>query len=143
MKNKDQYIAIVNHIAECSKDSRLKVGAIVLRDNRIIATGYNGQPSGWPHEPVIHEGHDVSTVHAEQNCVALCARHGISLDGCEVLVTHFPCHACTKLLIQAGVQRVYYINEYHNDDNPFNMLTINDGGPFQDRPFFVKVEVTK
>ena len=124
MKNQAQYTTIVKAIADCSKDSRLKVGALILKDNRIIATGYNGQPSGWSHEPVMVEGHDVSTIHAEQNCIALCAKNGISLECCEVLVTHFPCHVCTKLLYQAGIRCVYYLEDYRNDDNPFKDLEI-------------------
>ena len=102
------------------------MGALILKDNRIIATGYNGQPSGWSHEPVIKEGHDVSTIHAEQNCIALCAKNGVSLKGCEILVTHFPCHVCTKLLLQAGIQKIWYLEDYRNEDNPFKDILASE-----------------
>ena len=104
MKQKYQnlYKRIVEILSQSSSDTRMKVGAILLKDDRIISTGYNGQISGQPHIPIIINGHDISTVHAEVNALCFATKEGISTKDCEIFITHFPCHACTKLLIQAG-----------------------------------------
>lgn len=116
---RELYLDICRKLAESSKDTRLKVGALLLRDDRIVATGYNGQLSGAPHEPVMINGHDISTVHAEMNILAFCAKNGIPTAGCDMIVTHIPCQICTKLLVSAGIDTVYYIEDYRNDENPF------------------------
>lgn len=97
--------------------SRLHVGAVLARDSRVIATGYNGAPAGMPHcrhqtagEPCI------SAVHAEANAVAFAARHGIATDGATLYVTHSPCLECAKLLVNAGVARVIYATRYRLAD---------------------------
>jgi dCMP deaminase len=116
----DKYCIIVRTLALFSKSDRLKVGAIVLKSGRIISTGYNGQLPKTPHKKIMVDNHDVSTIHAEQNCFMHCAKNGISTDGCELFVTHFPCQHCTKLAIMAGIKKIYYIEDYRNDENPFS-----------------------
>lgn len=115
----EKYAEIVKLLASFSKDTRLKVGACILKNDRIISTGYNGQLPGHAHIPVVVDGHDVSTIHAEQNCLMHCAKEGISTDGCFIIVSHFPCIHCTKMLIMAGIKKVYYLENYRNEDNPY------------------------
>jgi dCMP deaminase len=122
MKHLDLYKDVVKLLANASKDKRLKVGAILLKDGRIVATGYNGQIRGQPHDPIMQDGHDISTVHSEMNIIAFCSKQGISTNDCMMLTTHSPCQICTKLMIQAGIKKVYYIEPYRIDENPFLKL---------------------
>lgn len=128
--HRELYKRIVTILSNFSKDDKVKVGALLLRDGRIISTGFNGQPSGVEHKPIIQESHDVSTIHAEMNCIIHAAKHGISVNDCELFTTHFPCVHCTKLLFQSGVRKIYYLNNYRNNDNPFKhlikMVKLND-----------------
>lgn len=113
---------VVGLIAERSTCDRLSVGAVVARDGRILTTGYNGPPSKMPH--CIHfENLDNKpdppcdrAVHAEANAIAFAARYGMSTDGSELFVTHSPCITCAKLIINAGILRVYYGVEYRSLD---------------------------
>jgi len=111
------YSEIVNTLSKFSTDKKLNVGALLLKDGRIIATGYNGQPSGQAHIPVLYDGHDISTIHAEENCLLFAAKNGIATKYCEIFVTHFPCVHCMKSLFQAGICKIYYLNDYRNEDN--------------------------
>ncbi|WP_419154717.1 deaminase [Weissella bombi] len=107
-------------LAARSTCTRLHVGAVVVKDGRIIASGYNGSVSGTPHctevGDLIVDGHCIRAVHAEQNALMQLAKMGISADGAQVFVTDFPCVHCTKLLLQAGVTKINYLRNYHNDD---------------------------
>jgi dCMP deaminase len=69
MKHEKLYKAIVTTLSECSKADRARVSCIILKDDRIICTGYNGQLPGQPHEKIMQDGHDISTLHAEQNAL--------------------------------------------------------------------------
>lgn len=106
--------------------SRLEVGATIVRDKRIIAGGYNGSVSGDSH--CIDEGcyvvdnHCVRTIHAEMNAILQCAKFGVPTEGAEIFVTHFPCLPCTKMILQAGITRIYYLEDYKND--PYAMQLI-------------------
>lgn len=97
---------------------RLMVGATIVRDKRIIAGGYNGSVSGSTHcideGCYVIEGHCVRTVHAEINALLQCAKFGVPTSGAEIYVTHFPCLQCSKSLIQAGIQTVFYATDYKN-----------------------------
>lgn len=106
-----KYLPVAKAVAAMSKDPSTQVGAIALDENRnIIATGYNGFPRGVNDDPARYA--DRSTkysliAHAEQNLVAQAAYGGRSLKGCTVILTSlYPCSACAKSLIQAGVRRV-------------------------------------
>lgn len=107
-------------LAARSTCTRLHVGAVVVKDGRIIAGGYNGSVSGTPHctevGDLIVDGHCIRAVHAEQNALMQLAKMGISADGAQVFVTDFPCVHCTKLLLQAGVTKINYLRNYQNDD---------------------------
>ncbi len=97
---------------------RLMVGATIVRDKRIIAGGYNGSVSGSTHcideGCYVIEGHCVRTVHAEINALLQCAKFGVPTSGADIYVTHFPCLQCSKSLIQAGIQTVFYATDYKN-----------------------------
>lgn len=117
--------------AELSHAKRLKVGAVLLKDDRIISVGYNGMPSGMDNEceylvdmlgPKGEHLHELQTrpevCHAEMNVIAFAAKHGgIGTDGCTMVVTHSPCFECSKLLMQAGVKEIYYEKEYRLTDS--------------------------
>lgn len=116
---KENYKNIVNNIAAFSKSDRLKVGAIILKDNVIISSGYNSYLPRFKYKKIIINNHDISTIHAEQNCLIHCTKQGISTNNCEMVITHFPCQICTKLAIMAGIKKIYYLENYKNNENPF------------------------
>ena len=109
---------------------RLMVGAVIVRDSRIIATGYNGSTSGEDHcldvGCLIEDGHCIRTIHAEINALLQCARLGISCKDATAYVTHFPCLNCTKALIQAGIKKIYYTKGYNNHDYAIELLNKNN-----------------
>ncbi|HEY4601312.1 MAG TPA: ComE operon protein 2, partial [Cerasibacillus sp.] len=109
----DQYFMAQSHLlALRSTCTRLMVGATIVRDKRIIAGGYNGSVSGSVHcvdeGCYVVDGHCVRTVHAEANALLQCAKFGVATEGAHIYVTHFPCLQCTKQIIQAGIDTVYY-----------------------------------
>lgn len=113
------YKELVLTLSNFSTADRANVGALLLKEGRIVATGYNGHLPGWKHECIMQDGHDIATVHAEANLIAFAAKEGISTRNCEIFVSHFPCQLCTKMLIQAGISKVYYVHDYRNEDNLF------------------------
>ncbi|GIN10559.1 ComE operon protein 2 [Shouchella clausii] len=115
----DQYFLAQSKLLSLrSTCPRLKVGATIVRDKRIIAGGYNGSVSGSDHcldkGCYVVDNHCIRTVHAEVNALLQCAKFGVPTAGAEVYITHFPCIHCTKSLIQAGIARVYYAKDYKN-----------------------------
>jgi dCMP deaminase len=101
--------------ASRSPCERLKVGCVLVKDNRIISQGYNGFLPGAPHESKVVNNHEQATVHAEQNAITDCAKRGVSSDGCNAYITHYPCVNCMKILCASGIKNIYYINDYNND----------------------------
>ena len=103
--------------AECSTARRLQVGAIVVKDNRIISIGYNGMPSGW--DNVCEDKNNKSrpeVLHAESNAIAKLAKSSESGNGSAIFITHSPCLDCAKMIYQSGIKQVYYSNEYRSTD---------------------------
>jgi dCMP deaminase len=103
---------------------RLQVGAVVALEGRILVTGYNGAPTGMPHCTPDICGPDKPcsrTVHAEANCIAFAARHGISLEGAFMYCTDSPCMECAKLIINSGIRGLNYQREYR-DRKPLDLL---------------------
>jgi len=103
--------------SELSRAQRLKVGAVLVKDDRIISVGYNGTPAGGSNEceyldPIEGLTTKAEVVHAEMNAIAFAARNGVNTDGCTMVVTHSPCFECSKLLVQSGVKEIYYETEY-------------------------------
>lgn len=122
----------IAHItAKLSSARRLQVGSVIVKDNKILATGYNGMPSGWDNnceDEVIQsyasfEGAVFNTalvtkkevLHAETNAIAKVAHSTESSQGSTLFCTHAPCIECAKLIYQAGIATVYYHNEYRDD----------------------------
>lgn len=101
---------------------RLRVGAVLALDERTVATGYNGAPSGLPHcthdlrGPVDPEDRCRTAVHAEANVIAFAAKYGRSTAGTTLYITHAPCYSCSGLLISAGIQRVIFDKYYRSTE---------------------------
>ena len=117
---------IAHLVATRATCPRRSVGAVLVRDKRILATGYNGAPSGLPHCPDLgptHEwptgclraGHCIRALHAEQNALLQAAKIGVACDGATIYVTCQPCNACAKMVINAGIKRVIYEGEYPDE----------------------------
>lgn len=110
--------------------TRLSVGAILVRDQRMISGGYNGSVSGDKHciddGCYMVDGHCLRTIHAEMNAVLQCAKFGIPTDGAELYVTDFPCLQCTKMLLQAGVKKIHYLRNYNNDSYALELLKLKE-----------------
>ena len=99
--------------ASLSSAKRLQVGAIVVKDNRVISIGYNGMPSGWDNNCEDENYKSKPEVlHAETNAIAKLARSNESGLGAAMFVTHAPCLDCAKLIYQSGISKVYYRNTY-------------------------------
>ena len=121
------FAKIAQMVAERSTCIRRKVGAVAVKDKRILATGYNGAPSGIAHCLDIGclreklkipsgERHELCRgLHAEQNVIIQAAVHGISLKGCDIYCTHLPCLICTKMLINCSVKNIYYLEGYPDE----------------------------
>jgi dCMP deaminase len=88
----------------------------LVNDNRIIAQGYNGYLPGVKHEQKLRDGHEIATVHAEQNAIADCAKRGVSCAGATAYITHYPCINCMKILCASGISEIKYSNDYNNDE---------------------------
>ena len=110
------FIQLIKITATRSSCKKLKVGCMLVKDNRIISQGYNGHIAGCSHKSCLRNGHEVATVHAEQNAIADCAKRGVSCNNCKAYITHFPCLDCTKIMLSAGIKQIIYVNDYNNDD---------------------------
>jgi dCMP deaminase len=113
---------LVKERATCD---RLHVGCVIVRDNRAVASGYNGSISGHEHcdedGHLMFEGGCKRTIHAEMNALLQCAKYGIPTDGATAYVTHYPCPDCMRSLNQAGIKKVYYKHYYsHRYANNFH-----------------------
>jgi len=127
-KFRDAYMKVAETFAELSSAVRLHVGAIVVKDDRIISIGYNGMPSGWDNncEDMIREEQDgivkytikskPEVLHAETNAIAKLAKSNESGMGATMFITHAPCLDCAKLIYQSGINHVLYRNSYRSDD---------------------------
>jgi len=124
-------MTITRQVAERSTCLRAKVGAVIVRDRSILATGYNGAPAGLPHcldsGCLIYESRTPDgdleqncfrTIHAEINAITQAARNGVAIRDADIYVTHTPCIHCLKVLINTGVSRVYY-------EKPYKMNTVD------------------
>ena len=119
------YMEIAEIVSKQSSAKRLQVGAIVVKDDRVISIGYNGMPAGWTNEceEVIEQHEDGGQVtrtkdeviHAEANAIAKLAKSSESGDGAEMFLTHAPCIHCAKQIYTAGIKKVYYRNTYRDE----------------------------
>jgi dCMP deaminase len=103
-------------ISKRSSCPRLHVGCIIVNDNRILATGYNGHIPKAPHTSILVDGHEQMTIHAEANAIADSASRGVKIAGSTCYITHYPCINCTKMLIAAGIKKIIYRDEYKPND---------------------------
>ena len=116
---------IASRTAELSHARRLHVGAIVVKDDRIISIGYNGMPAGWdnncedevkwPNGEIRHLKTKPEVLHAEANAITKLAKSNDSGLGADIFITHAPCVECAKLIHQSGISRVWYRHQYRDD----------------------------
>lgn len=127
----------LNIAVQCAKQStaiKLKVGAVIAKDNHIISEGYNGTPKGFNNiceycnigtnyctefahcKQCKHFKTKDEVLHAESNAILKCAKDGIATKNTTLYITHSPCIDCAKLIIQAGIKRVVYLDKYRKDD---------------------------
>ncbi|MCD6326928.1 cytidine/deoxycytidylate deaminase family protein [bacterium] len=123
----DYFIEIASLVKQRSTCLRRQVGAVIVRDKRVLATGYNGAPSGMKHcEEVgclrdrlnVPSGkqHELCRgLHAEQNAIIQAAVFGASIEGSVIYCTHTPCIICAKMLINAGIEKIYFVDGYPDE----------------------------
>jgi dCMP deaminase len=135
----DQYfLTITRQVAERSTCLRAQVGAVIVRDKNILATGYNGSPAGLPHcldvgclvyrstTPAGEiEENCFRCIHAEINAIAQAAKNGAGIRDADIYITHTPCIHCFKVLINTGIKRIFY-------EKPYKLHTIQDLLPYTD-----------
>lgn len=119
------FMGIADLTAKLSYAKRLQVGAVIVKGNQIIGTGYNGMPTGWDNnceEKVwnVHDGDYIlktkpEVLHAESNAVAKVSRSTESSEGAMLFCTHAPCIECAKLIYQSGINTLYYRKHYRDD----------------------------
>lgn len=112
----EYFMQIARTVATRATCPRASVGCVLVREHRILTTGYNGSPRGVPHCTeagcLMVNDHCVRTTHAEANAVVQAALHGVNLAGSTAYCTHQPCINCSKLLISAGVRAIVYEDAY-------------------------------
>lgn len=121
------FMDITTLVAKRSTCMRRAVGAIIVKDKRILSTGYNGAPSGIAHcretgclreqlKVPSGERHELCRgIHAEQNAIIQAAYHGVSIRKATLFCTHMPCSICAKMIINAGISKIYYLSGYADD----------------------------
>lgn len=125
MKQKfiDYYMKVAELTSTLSYAKRLQVGSVIVKGNKILATGYNGMPSGWDNECEIVEMDDnfskqlvtkQEVLHSETNAIAKVSASTESSEGATMFCTHAPCIHCAKLIYQSGIDRLYYRNTYRD-----------------------------
>jgi len=131
----EYFLEIVKVVASRATCNRGRNGAIIVKNRRILATGYVGAPTGLPHcDEVGHMLHDVidendkmskhcvRTIHAEQNAILQAALYGVSTEGASLYVKFVPCFVCAKMIINAGIRRVVCEKRYHADEQSRKIL---------------------
>jgi dCMP deaminase len=120
----EYFMNIAREVATRSTCDRKHVGAVLVRDKCILATGYNGSIRGLPHcDEVGHmmeDGHCVRTVHAEANAIVQAAKNGVRIDGSSIYVTASPCWSCFRLIANAGVRRIAF-GEFYRDERIYEV----------------------
>ena len=111
------YIKVAQLCANNSYALKLKVGAVIVKDDQIISDGFNGTPCGFENRcETKNINGELQTLpyvlHAESNAILKCAKYGKSTNGSTLYITHSPCIECAKLIIQAGIIRVVYLEDY-------------------------------
>jgi dCMP deaminase len=122
------FMDIAFMVAERATCNRAKIGAVIVKDRNIIATGYNGSPVGQPHCTDVgcliyvsrnpdgeEEENCFRTIHAEINAIAQAAKHGVGIDGADIYITASPCYHCLKTILNTGIKRIFYAKPYKID----------------------------
>ena len=116
------FMRIEREVATRATCDRKHVGAVIVRDRNILATGYNGSLRGLPHcdeeGHMMEDGHCVRTIHAEANAIIQAAKNGAGIDGGSIYVTASPCWSCFKMIANAGLSRIVY-GEFYRDQRIF------------------------
>lgn len=137
MLNDRNFINIAKEIASASKCVSKQVGAVIVKDGRILSTGYNGTPAGYKnccdhwdgqYTPEHHNWSKTYEIHAEMNAIIWAARKGISIEGATIYVTLEPCADCSKNIIQSGIKRIVYEKYYEHNDSPIISQFLKDNG---------------
>jgi len=131
----EYFISLTKAVAERSTCDRGRSGAVIVKDKRILTTGYVGSPPGMPHcDEVGHDlrkvigdngassQHCMRTIHAEQNALAQAAKFGTSVQGATLYCKMVPCYTCAKLLVSAGIKRVVCEKDYHASEETKNLF---------------------
>lgn len=126
------FMTITRQVAERSTCNRAKVGAVIVRDKNILATGYNGAPAGMPHcidvGCLIYQSKTPNgeteencfrTIHAEMNAIAQAAKNGATIKDASIYITHTPCIHCLKVLVNTGIKSIYY-------EKPYKLHTLDE-----------------
>lgn len=131
------FLDIAKRVAEESTCTRVKVGGVLVKDRRIVSTGWNGVPSGQRHCCEVFNEQDIvkenfsdihrefsekNEIHCEANIIGIAAKNGIATEGCILYLTVSPCSQCAKLIIASGIREVIYIEEYDRDTNGLELL---------------------
>ncbi|RXJ98052.1 dCMP deaminase [Arcobacter sp. CECT 8986] len=137
MLNDRNFVNIAHEIASASKCVSKQVGAVIVKDGRILSTGYNGTPSGYVncsehwHDEYTKEHHEWSKtyeIHAEMNAIIWAARKGISIEDATIYVTLEPCSECSKNLIASGIKRIVYDRPYEHTNSEVVEKFIKENG---------------
>lgn len=113
----EMYMQIAEIVAKRSKDPHTKVGAVIVKDNRILGIGYNAEPKNFSYEFDWNSAEKYDyVIHAELNAISNATYYGNSIEGSTIFLTLSPCHECMKLLIQYGIRTIYYKDKYKDFD---------------------------
>lgn len=117
----DIYMDLATNLAERSHCVKIKVGAVLTKDTRIVSLGYNGPPAGthncdieWPEKgcPRDSKGGCSLALHAEQNAIIYASKNNVPLENCSIYVTLAPCLSCARIIYASGIKKVIYLNSY-------------------------------
>lgn len=134
----DIYMELATNLAKRSHCVKMKVGAVLTKDTRIVSLGYNGPPAGthncdveWPTEgcPRESKGGCSLALHAEQNAIIYAAKNNVVLEGSTLYVTLSPCLACARIIFASGIKHVIYLNSYAE----YKGVTVEEGVEFLKR----------
>ncbi len=137
MLSDKNFIKIATELATASKCVSKQVGAVIVKDGRILSTGYNGTPSGFTncnehwdgkYTPEHHEWSKTYEIHAEMNAIIWAARQGISIESATIYVTLEPCSECSKNLIASGIKRIVFAKEYEHTHSDTISKFLKDNG---------------
>ena len=116
IKNNDQrlnwdeyFMSIALLASQRSPCSRLHVGSVIVKDNRLISMGYNGYIPGAPHISRVIDNYEQSIIHSEINAITDCAKRGASLSGAKIYITHYPCPHCFRSIAASNIKEIIYL----------------------------------